>query len=70
MSHTRAGVIAYKKEPAGTTVEVTNGTILPVDGFGAFEVDLVQPRLRPSQGSWLPPRMCQDIHGTCCPSVK
>ena len=31
---------AYKKAPAGTTVEVADGTILPVDGFGIDEVDL------------------------------
>ena len=42
-SHTRVGINAYKKAPAGTTVEVADGTILPVDGFGAVEVDLDQP---------------------------
>ena len=42
-SHSRAGIIAYKKAPAGTTVEVASGTILPVDGFGSIEVDLDQP---------------------------
>ena len=34
---------AYKKAPGGTTVEVADGTILPVDGFGTVEVDLDQP---------------------------
>ena len=34
---------AYKKVPAGTTVETADGTILPVDGFGTVEVDLDQP---------------------------
>ena len=43
MFHTRAGMTAYNKEPAGTTVEVADGTILPVDGFGTVEVDLDQP---------------------------
>ena len=43
MSHTQARVTAYKKAPPGTTVEVTDGTILPVDGFGTIEVDLDQP---------------------------
>ena len=43
MSHTRAGMIAYKKAPARTTVEFTNGTILPIDGFGTIKVDLDQP---------------------------
>ena len=43
MSHTRAGMAAYKKAPVGKTVEVADGTILPVDGFGAVEVDLDQP---------------------------
>ena len=33
---------AYKKTPAGTTVEVADGTILPVDGFGEVEADLDQ----------------------------
>ena len=43
MSHTRAGKTAYKKAPAGTTVEVADGTILQVDGFAPVEVDLDQP---------------------------
>ena len=43
MSHTQAGITAYKKAPAGTTVEVADGTTLPVDGFGTVEVDLDQP---------------------------
>ena len=38
-----SGASAYKKAPAGTTVEVPDGTILPVDGFGRVEVDLDQP---------------------------
>ena len=33
---------AYKKSPAGTTVEVADGTILPVGGFETVEVDLDQ----------------------------
>ena len=49
MSHTRAGMTAYKKAPAGMTVEVADETILPVDVFGAVEVDLDQPGIRPSQ---------------------
>ena len=40
MPHTLAGMIAHKKTPTGTTVEVDNGTILPVDGFGTIEMDL------------------------------
>ena len=43
MSISRAGMIAYKKAPPGMTVAVANGTILPADGFGTFEVDLDQP---------------------------
>ena len=43
MSHTRAGMTAYKKAPAGRTVEVADEIILPVDGFGIVEVDLDQP---------------------------
>ena len=42
-SHTQAVMTAYKKAPAETTVEVTNGTILSVDGFGTVEVNLDQP---------------------------
>ena len=34
---------AYNKAPAGTTVEVADGTILQVYGFGTVEVDLDQP---------------------------
>ena len=43
MSHTRAGVTAYKTASPGTTVEVANGTMLPVDGFGTIETGLDQP---------------------------
>ena len=43
MSHTRAGMSAYKKALPGTTVEIADGNILPVDGFGRIEVDLDQP---------------------------
>ena len=42
MSHTQAGITVYIKAPAGTTVEVPDETILPVDGFGAVVVDLNQ----------------------------
>ena len=43
MSHTRAGVTAYKKASPGMTVDVADGTILQVDGFGTIEVDLNRP---------------------------
>ena len=43
MPHTQARMTAYKTAPAGTTVEVADGTILPVDGFGTVEVDPDQP---------------------------
>ena len=42
VSHTRAGMSAYKKASPGTTVEIADGNILPVDGFGRIEVDLDQ----------------------------
>ena len=42
MFHAQAGMTAYKKAPARTTVEVADGTILPVDRFGTVEVDLDQ----------------------------
>ena len=40
LSHTRAGMTAYKKASPETTVEVADRTILPVEGFGTIEVDL------------------------------
>ena len=43
MSHTRAGMSVYKKASPGTNVEIADGNILPVDGFGRIEVDLDQP---------------------------
>ena len=43
MSHTRAGMSAYKKASPRTNVEIADGNILPVDGFGRIEVDLDQP---------------------------
>ena len=43
MSHTRARMSAYKKASPGTTIEVADGNILPVDRFGRMEVDLDQP---------------------------
>ena len=43
MSHTRAGMSVYKKASPGTTVEIADGNILPVDGFERIEVDLDQP---------------------------
>ena len=43
MSHTRAGMSAYNKASPGTNVEIADGNILPVDGFGRIEVDLDQP---------------------------
>ena len=42
MSHTRAGMSAYRKASPGTNVEIADGNILPVDGFGRIEVDLDQ----------------------------
>ena len=43
MPHTQTGMTAYEKASTGTTIEVADGTILPVDGFGAIEVDLDRP---------------------------
>ena len=43
MSHTRAGMSAYKKASPGTNVEIADGNTLPMDGFGRIEVDLDQP---------------------------
>ena len=33
----------YNKASAGATVEIDDGTILPVDVFGTIEVNLEQP---------------------------
>ena len=46
-SQTRAGMSAYKKASPGTNVEIADGNILPVDGFGRIEVDLDQPGIQP-----------------------
>ena len=43
MSHTRAGMSAYKKASPGTTVKIADGNILPVDEFVKIEVGLDQP---------------------------
>ena len=43
MLHTRAGMSAYKKASQGTTVEIADGNVLPVHGFGRIEADLDQP---------------------------
>ena len=43
VSHTRAGMSAYKKASSRTNVEIADHNILPVDGFGRIEVDLDQP---------------------------
>ena len=42
-SHTRAGMSAYNKASPRTTVEIDDGNIPPVNGFGRIEVDLDQP---------------------------
>ena len=43
ISHTRAGMSAYKKASPGTAVEIADGNILPMDWFGRIEVDLDEP---------------------------
>ena len=43
ISHTRAGMSVYKKASPRTNIEIADGNILPVDGFGRIEVDLDQP---------------------------
>ena len=45
MSHTRAGMSSYKKASPGAAVEIADGNILSVDGFGRIEVDVDQPAL-------------------------
>ena len=70
MSHTLAGMTAYEKVPPGTTAEVADGTILPIDGFGTVEVDLDQSSATTKPVRGFPSGMCQDVHGTCRPPVK
>ena len=60
----------YKKVPAGTTVEVAEGTVLPVDGFGTVEVDLDQPGATTKPVKIVSVCMCQNFRGTCCPPIK
>ena len=36
-------ICSIHRAPAGTTVEVADGTVLPVDGFRTVEMDLDQP---------------------------
>ena len=43
MPHICAGMVSYKITCPGTLAEVADDTILPVDGFGTFEVNLDQP---------------------------
>ena len=38
-SHAQVGMTAYKKAPTGTTIEVADEIILPMDGFGTGEAD-------------------------------
>ena len=68
MSHTRAGMSAYKKASPGMNVEIADGNILPVDEFGRIEVDLDQPGHTTKMVKML--RMCRDSPGTCCLPTK
>ena len=43
MSHTRAGMTAYKKASPGITIKVAEGSIPPIDGFGTTDVNLDEP---------------------------
>ena len=43
MSNIQAGMTTHKKVPGGTTIEVADDTILPVDGFGTVEMGQDQP---------------------------
>ena len=62
-SHTRAGMSAYKKASPGTNVEIADGNILPVDGFGfgRIELDLDQPGRTTKMV-----KMDRDSPGICC----
>ena len=66
MSHTRARMSAYKKASPGTNVEIADGNMLPVDGFGRIEVDLDQLGHTTKDGE---DRRCYVVPGlsrTCC----
>ena len=67
----KVGMTAYKKAPAGTTVEIADRTILPVDGFGTVnKVDLDQPGTTPQQIKRVSAAFVQGFRPTCCPLVK
>ena len=70
MSHTQAGMTAYQRAPAGTTVEVADKTILPVDGFGTVEVDLDQMGTTTKPVKIVSVAYVPGLGGTCCPPVK
>ena len=70
MTHTRTGMITNKKPPAGTNVEVANGTILPVDGYGIIEVNLNQPGTTTKQVKMVAVAYMPGRSRTCAPSVK
>ena len=61
---------AYRKAPAVTTVEVADGTILPVDGFGTVEVDLDQPGTTTKPVKMASVGYVPGISGICCLPVK
>ena len=65
MSHTLAGMSDYKKASPGTNVEIADGNILPVDGFGRIEVDLDQPG-RTTKMVKMVSHMCRDFPEICC----
>ena len=69
MFHTQAGMTAYKKAPAGTTVEIADGTILPVDGL-TVEVDLDQAGTTTKPVKMVSVAYVPELsRGTFCPPV-
>ena len=52
------------------TVEVADGTILPVDGFGTVEVDLDQSGTTTKPVKMVAVAYMPRICGTCSPLVK
>ena len=64
MSHTRAGMPAYKKASPGTNVEIEDGNILPVDGV-EMAPNQVMGEVVLDGGGYFIPAGIFDLHTLC-----